>query len=129
MRCVASMPSENTKKGIDKDSVIVLVIAFFIPVIFLTLKRWIKFYLLVFGGCTGESCNCMASSCWVALGLLFTIRFTTGGILFLGRLSRHEVDQIFFGNSTALACSGYFVDVDTLFFRDVSHGWSRQSFR
>ena len=33
---VASISSENIKKGIERDSVMVLVIAFFIPVSFLT---------------------------------------------------------------------------------------------
>jgi hypothetical protein len=37
MSSVASMSSENVKKGIDRDSVMVLVMAFFMPVIFFTL--------------------------------------------------------------------------------------------
>jgi hypothetical protein len=38
MSSVASMSSENVKKGIDRDSVMVLVMAFFMPVIFFTLN-------------------------------------------------------------------------------------------
>ena len=38
IKAVASISSEKVKAGIDSASVIVLVIAFFIPVIFLTLK-------------------------------------------------------------------------------------------
>lgn len=37
---VASISSENVKNGIERDSVIVLVIAFLIPVIYFTLKRF-----------------------------------------------------------------------------------------
>ena len=37
IRLVASIDSENVKDGIVSDSVIVFVIAFFIPVIFFTL--------------------------------------------------------------------------------------------
>ena len=37
IKAVASISSENVNAGIDSASVIVLVIAFFIPVIFLTL--------------------------------------------------------------------------------------------
>ena len=39
---VAFMSSENVKKGIDRDSVIVMVMAFFIPVIFLTLQHIVQ---------------------------------------------------------------------------------------
>lgn len=42
MSSVAFMSSENVKKGIESDSVIVFVIAFFIPVIFFTLNRSVK---------------------------------------------------------------------------------------
>ena len=44
---VASISSENVKKGIERDSVIVFVIAFFIPVICFTLKVKTNINLLI----------------------------------------------------------------------------------
>ena len=46
---VASRSSENIKKGIDRESVIVLVIAFYIPLIFLTLSPSVTFKGIDFG--------------------------------------------------------------------------------
>lgn len=72
IRLVALISSDKVKNGIERDSVIVFVIAFFIPVICLTLKlKKIRDFcdLLVFVSDSGQRRYLIASNCLLRCSL------------------------------------------------------------
>ena len=136
MSAVASISSENVKDGIVKASVIVFVMAFFIPEIFLTLSRGthktiiskpsaIECHLLVLLRDALKRRNPRPSIA-IAAPYLLTLRLnlSSGPLRRRPMATLDESQNVSLGDSTIFARARDLVDVDAFLLGEVPDSWS-----
>ena len=124
---VASISSEKVKKGIERDSVIVFVIAFLIPVICFTLKHFTQVRNLLIPICNAsERCNFVAMSARSCSFFIRWIRTFHLRLCFALFSVANVVNYVGLCDTAVFSCRGNIVDIDALLLCNVAHSGSRQ---